>query len=61
MSDKMWEVTYKHAKTCEMGSKLFMARGSNYVLILTPICEVVRAVIDGQIYPTHDLTGIQKV
>lgn len=60
MSDKMWEVTYKHAKTCEMGSKLFMARGSNYVLILTPICEVVRAVIDGQIYPTHDLTGIQK-
>ncbi|TMX04207.1 hypothetical protein EJD97_010845 [Solanum chilense] len=60
MSDRMWEVTYKHAKTCEMGSKLFMARGSNYVLILTPICEVVRAVIDGQIYPTHDLTGIQK-
>ncbi|XP_015068131.1 protein SAR DEFICIENT 1 isoform X1 [Solanum pennellii] len=60
MSDKMWEVTYKHAKTCEMGSKLFMARGSNYVLILTPICEVVRAVIDGQIYPTYDLTGIQK-
>ncbi|KAH0676953.1 hypothetical protein KY285_024754 [Solanum tuberosum] len=60
MSDKMWEVTYKHAKTCEMGSKLFMARGPNYVLILTPICQLVRAVIDGQIYPTHDLPGIQK-
>lgn len=60
MSDKMWEVTYKHAKTCEMGSKLFMARGPNYNLILTPICQVVRAVIDGQIYPTRDLTGIQK-
>ncbi|XP_049394137.1 protein SAR DEFICIENT 1 isoform X2 [Solanum stenotomum] len=60
MSDKMWEATYKHAKTCEMGSKLFMARGPNYELILTPICQVVRAVIDGQIYPTHDLPGIQK-
>ncbi|MCD7451768.1 hypothetical protein HAX54_013416 [Datura stramonium] len=60
MSDRMWEVTYKHAKTCEMGSKLYMARGPNYILILSPICQVVRAIIDGQIYPTRDLTGIQK-
>lgn len=60
MSDKMWEVTYKHAKTCEMGSKLLMARGPNYILILSPICQVVRAIIDGQIYPTRDLTAIQK-
>ncbi|XP_055828388.1 protein SAR DEFICIENT 1 [Solanum dulcamara] len=60
MSDRMWEVTYKHAKTCEMGTKLFMARGPNHTLILSPICQVVRAIIDGQIYPTCDLTGIQK-
>lgn len=61
MSDKMWEVTYKHAKTCEMGSKLFMARGPNYTLILNPICQVVRAIIDRQIYAVRDLTGLQKV
>lgn len=60
MSDKMWEVTYKHAKTCEMGSKLFMARGPNYTLILNPICQVVRAIIDRQIYAVRDLTGLQK-
>lgn len=61
MSEKMWEVTYKHAKTCDMGSKLYMARGPNYLLILNPICQVVRAIIDGQIYPIRELTGIQKV
>ncbi|PHT47442.1 Protein SAR DEFICIENT 1 [Capsicum baccatum] len=60
MSEKMWEVTYKHAKTCDMGSKLYMARGPNYLLILNPICQVVRAIIDGQIYPIRELTGIQK-
>ncbi|KAK4350038.1 hypothetical protein RND71_029351 [Anisodus tanguticus] len=60
MSEKMWEVTYKHAKTCEQGSKLYMASGSTYTLILSPICQVVRAIVDGQIYPTRDLTGIQK-
>ncbi|XP_060205531.1 protein SAR DEFICIENT 1-like [Lycium barbarum] len=60
MSEKMWEVTYKHAKTCEQGSKLYMARGATYLLILSPICQVVRAIVDGQIYPTCELTGIQK-
>ncbi|KAJ8536034.1 hypothetical protein K7X08_034435 [Anisodus acutangulus] len=60
MSEKMWEVTYKHAKTCEQGSKLYMASGSTYTLILSPICQVVRAIVDGQIYTTRDLTGIQK-
>lgn len=60
MSEKMWEVTYKHAKTCVMGSKLFMASGPNYIIFLSPICQVVRAIIDGQICPTRDLTGIQK-
>lgn len=60
MSEKMWDVTYKHAKTCVMGSKLFMASGPNYILFLSPICQVVRAIIDGQICPTRDLTGIQK-
>ncbi|CAN4088816.1 unnamed protein product [Withania somnifera] len=61
MSEKMWEVTYKHAKTCEMGSKLYIARGQNSVLFLSPICHVVRAIIDGQIYPIRDLTAMQKV
>ncbi|CAN4086679.1 unnamed protein product [Withania somnifera] len=61
MSEKMWEVTYNHAKTCDMGPKLYMARGPNYILFLNPICRVARAIIEGQIYPTRDLTAIQKV
>lgn len=60
MSDKIWDATYNHANSCEKGSKLYMASGANYTLFLSPICQVVRAIIDGQICPTRDLTGIQR-
>lgn len=61
MSDKIWDATYKHANTCEKGSKLYMASGANYTLFLSPICQVVRAIVDGQICANRDLTGIQRV
>ncbi|XP_009601568.1 protein SAR DEFICIENT 1-like [Nicotiana tomentosiformis] len=60
MSDKIWDATYKHANTCEKGSKLYMASGANYTLFLSPICQVVRAIVDGQICANRDLTGIQR-
>lgn len=60
MSEKMWEVTYKHAKTCEMGTKSYIARGPNYTLILNPICQVIRAIINGQICHSRELRGIQR-
>ncbi|KAJ0048950.1 hypothetical protein Pint_16507 [Pistacia integerrima] len=56
MSEKMWEVTYKHAATCVMGNKLHIYRGNNCTITLNPICQVVRAVINGQIYPTRELS-----
>lgn len=61
MSEKMWEVTYRHAKTCEMGTKSYIARGPNYILILNPICQVIRAIINGQICHSRELRGIQRV
>ncbi|XP_022856717.1 protein SAR DEFICIENT 1 [Olea europaea var. sylvestris] len=50
MSDKMWDVTSNHAKTCNLGTKLYRHRGHNYTLILNPICQIVSLEIDGQIF-----------
>ncbi|KAJ8540524.1 hypothetical protein K7X08_032511 [Anisodus acutangulus] len=60
MSEKMWELTYRHAKTCEMGTKSYIARGANYTLILNPICQVIRATTNGQICHIRELRGIQR-
>ncbi|XP_043694630.1 protein SAR DEFICIENT 1-like [Telopea speciosissima] len=61
MSDKTWEATIKHAKTCVMGTKLYKFHGpQQYSLILNPICQVVWIIVDGQFYTIHDLTIFQK-
>lgn len=49
----MWDATLKHARTCVLGNKLYALRENNFAIFLNPICEVVKAEIDGQlIYPT---------
>ncbi|CAK9312152.1 unnamed protein product, partial [Citrullus colocynthis] len=60
MSDKMWEAIVKHAKTCELGNKLYMFRGPDFLLILNPICEVVSATIGNQIYSSRNDSNIPK-
>lgn len=60
MSEKMWEVTIKHAKTCVMGNKLYIFNGQNSTIILNPICQLIRAVVNGQTYPLRDLTNINR-
>lgn len=57
MSEKMWEVTIKHARTCIIGTKLYLYRGPDFIIFLNPICQVVRAMINGQIYTCRDLTN----
>ncbi|KAH9778772.1 hypothetical protein KPL71_007455 [Citrus sinensis] len=57
MSEKMWD-TMKHARTCSMGSKLYIFRGQNCIIILNPICQVVRATINGQTFLTRDLPNL---
>ncbi|KAL3512230.1 hypothetical protein ACH5RR_024947 [Cinchona calisaya] len=60
MSEKMWDVTLKHAWTCEMGNKLYISRGSNSIIILNPVCQVLKAVINGQLYTTRGSTMMHK-
>ncbi|XP_068306306.1 protein SAR DEFICIENT 1-like [Pyrus communis] len=60
MSEKMWEVTVKHARTCVMGNKMFILRGSHFLIFLNPICQVLRAVVNGQNFPIRDLSNINR-
>ncbi|XP_068643867.1 protein SAR DEFICIENT 1-like isoform X2 [Aristolochia californica] len=60
MSDRMWEGTIKHAVTCDLGNKLYLYRQGHYKLLLTPICEVLGAMFDDQIYPVAALNAMQK-
>ncbi|XP_074579738.1 protein SAR DEFICIENT 1-like [Curcuma longa] len=41
MSDKVWEATIAHARTCPVEEKLYLHQGSQCSLLLNPICEVV--------------------
>ncbi|KAG5229888.1 protein SAR DEFICIENT [Salix suchowensis] len=59
MSEKMWEVTIKHARTCDLGSKHFIFRRPNCTLTLNPICQAVHAMIDGISYSTRELSSIR--
>ncbi|KAK4280785.1 hypothetical protein QN277_012361 [Acacia crassicarpa] len=56
MSEKMWDVTVKHAKTCVMGTKLYMYRGPHFSLYLNPICQLIKADMDGHTLWAKDFT-----
>ncbi|CAL0312429.1 unnamed protein product [Lupinus luteus] len=58
MSEKMWEVTIKHAKTCIMGNKYYIFRGPHFTIVLNPICQMIRAEINGQVFPGRELNNI---
>ncbi|XVF53884.1 hypothetical protein PTKIN_Ptkin05aG0135600 [Pterospermum kingtungense] len=60
MSERIWDVTIKHARTCVMGNKHYVFRGSNYTIFLNPICQLIKAEINGSIYPTHNLSNINR-
>ncbi|GMI99523.1 SAR Deficient 1 [Hibiscus trionum] len=60
MSEKMWNVIIEHAKTCAMGNKHYVFRGPNFIIWLNPICQLIKAEINGSLYPTHHLGAINK-
>ncbi|CBI15483.3 hypothetical protein VitviT2T_025848 [Vitis vinifera] len=61
MSDKKWEAVIKHASTCLMGNKVHIFHGPHYTVTLNPICQLVRAVINGQIYANNqELSSINQ-
>ncbi|KAB2089732.1 hypothetical protein ES319_A03G081200v1 [Gossypium barbadense] len=60
MSEKMWDVTIKHAKTCVMGNKYYVFQGTNYRIFLNPICQLVKAKINGTTYRIQTLSSINR-
>ncbi|KAG6412338.1 hypothetical protein SASPL_125015 [Salvia splendens] len=59
MSEKMWNVTLKHAKNCVMGTKVYRCHGNNYTLIFNPICQLIQAEFNGNVYHQSDFKTMQ--
>ncbi|RRT56620.1 hypothetical protein B296_00031418 [Ensete ventricosum] len=55
MTDRAWEVTTNHAKTCIVGDKLYVHRGPNCDLVLNPVCKVVSIIAGNNTYALQDL------
>ncbi|KAG0500148.1 hypothetical protein HPP92_000220 [Vanilla planifolia] len=60
MSDRMWEGTLSHAKTCLLGQKVYLYQGSQCVLFLNPICKVVGIMIQNVLLSPEQLTSVQR-
>ncbi|KAG6746844.1 hypothetical protein POTOM_049215 [Populus tomentosa] len=59
MSEKMWEVTIKHARTCDLGNNHFIFHRPNCTITLNPICQIVHAMIEGNSYSNKELPSIR--
>ncbi|XP_076934042.1 protein SAR DEFICIENT 1-like [Bidens hawaiensis] len=60
MSDKMWEVTINHARRCVLDNKLYVSRGPNHIIFFNPICQVSKAVINGETFNCRDLSRLNR-
>ncbi|GER34126.1 calmodulin binding protein-like [Striga asiatica] len=61
MSEKKWQSTLKHAKTCVMGTKLYRSHGDNCTLTFNPICQLIKAEFNGRVYYENELKDMQTV
>ncbi|KAH1074641.1 hypothetical protein J1N35_026969 [Gossypium stocksii] len=61
MSERKLDHAINHARTCVMGNKYYVFRGSNYRILLNPICQLMGAEINGSAYPAHSLSNIDTV
>ncbi|KAJ6813278.1 protein SAR DEFICIENT 1-like [Iris pallida] len=60
MSERMWESTIAHARTCEVGNKLYTYRNENCTIFLSSVCQVVRIEINGMACSPEGLDRSQK-
>ncbi|KAI7741869.1 hypothetical protein M8C21_027948 [Ambrosia artemisiifolia] len=60
MSDKMWEATITHARTCVLDNKLHVLRGPNHAIFFNSICQVSKAAINGETIAGRDLSRLNK-
>lgn len=64
MSNKMWEGTVEHAKTCMLGNKLYVYYADaqhNIGVIFNVICELLGFLADGRYILVDELSEAQKV
>lgn len=62
MSDRTWEGIVNHARTCEVGKKIYLCLVRNYTLLLNSIWEPVEIMTDGMpVVILNDLNRSQKV
>jgi len=62
MSDRMWEGTIGHARTCQFGEMMYVHRKQQCAIYLNSICEVIAVVINGmKLLQPQELNRSQKV
>ncbi|GMP35637.1 hypothetical protein CsSME_00008004 [Camellia sinensis var. sinensis] len=64
MSNRMWENTVEHAKTCTLGGKVYVyyADGTNSTgAVFNDIYELRGLIADGQFFPLESLAQNQKI
>ncbi|CAA7408422.1 unnamed protein product [Spirodela intermedia] len=55
MSEKTWEATLAHARTCDMDSSPCLLRRDHRVLPFDPVCELRGVLVNGHPQPIHSL------
>ncbi|OEL32516.1 Calmodulin-binding protein 60 C [Dichanthelium oligosanthes] len=55
MSDKQWNTTLNHAKTCDMGRKCYVFKTVGCDITFNPIGEILAARIGDQTFPLQEL------
>ncbi|THU62471.1 hypothetical protein C4D60_Mb01t05500 [Musa balbisiana] len=61
MSDKKWEETIRHERTCKLGDDLYLYDVPPFTVKLNPICEVVEVKSNGVTIALTELTSEEKV
>lgn len=59
MSERQWEKSINHARTCTMGEDRYLYRRQSYTVIMSPICDVEGMMIDGNILTFQQLSQEQ--
>ncbi|KAG8046206.1 hypothetical protein GUJ93_ZPchr0008g14066 [Zizania palustris] len=61
MTDRMWEVTTNHAKTCAPGDKVYVYSTQLGTIYVNSICQLVKVEFAGVDCPLQQLNRLQKV
>jgi hypothetical protein len=61
MSDRPWNATLNHAKTCDMGRKCYVFKTVGCDITFNPIGEVLAARIGDQTFALQELHPQQQV